>query len=81
MTDRKTDKAHDRTVEESFPASDPPSNTGITGPTGDRKPEANRRDPRERREDERPKGRPTSDRHATQTAHQWEDEETPNKRG
>jgi len=41
MTDDRTkeEQKQDRVVEESFPASDPPSNTGITGPgTTDKKP-------------------------------------------
>jgi hypothetical protein len=33
MTSRRAnDEGHDRTVEDSFPASDPPASTGITGP-------------------------------------------------
>ncbi|HXA24030.1 MAG TPA: hypothetical protein VNW90_17225 [Acetobacteraceae bacterium] len=32
MTSRQADEKHDRTIEDSFPASDPPASTGITGP-------------------------------------------------
>jgi hypothetical protein len=32
MTSRHADEKHDRTIEDSFPASDPPASTGITGP-------------------------------------------------
>jgi hypothetical protein len=33
MTSRQSDeKKQDRTIEDSFPASDPPASTGITGP-------------------------------------------------
>lgn len=65
----------DRTVEDSFPASDPPANTGITGPRA-RHP---RRAPHERDDDTRPKGTPTHERHATETAYQWEHEKRPGK--
>ena len=60
---------HDKTLEDSFPASDPPATSGITGAEQPEKP------PQEQSIDEIPTGRPTSDRHATETAHQREDEE------
>jgi hypothetical protein len=69
------DDRQDRTVEDSFPASDPPGNTGVTGPRATRRREA----PHKRGEDTRPKGTPNDDRHATETAYQWEHEERPGK--
>jgi hypothetical protein len=69
------DDKHDRTVEDSFPASDPPGNTGITGPRAVRPRQA----PHKRDDDTRPKGTPNHDRHAAETAYQWEHEETPGK--
>jgi hypothetical protein len=64
-----SDDARDKTVEDTFPASDPPANSGITGAERPDKP-SHKRD-----EDERPTGTPTSDRHGMETAHHWEDEE------
>jgi hypothetical protein len=61
----------DKTLEDSFPASDPPANSGITGAG------APHRASRDRSIDERPTGTPNSDRHATETAHQWENEKQP----
>ncbi len=61
---------HDKTLEDSFPASDPPASTGVTGPAG-----SPDKHPSGRDQDEIPTGLPTSDRHATETAHQWEHEE------
>jgi len=77
---RKADEAkHDRTVEDSFPASDPPASSGIVGPRGAHhghvRPAPHKRDP-----ESRPKGTPTHDRHATETAHQWEHEDKPARR-
>ena len=66
----------DKVVEDSFPASDPPANSGITGPRAARPKPA----PYKRDDDARPKGTPNSDRHATETAYHWEHEETPGKR-
>jgi hypothetical protein len=63
------DQKHDRAVEDSFPASDPPASTGITGPRARR---ATRRPPHQR---SRPKGTPTDERHAAETAHHREDED------
>lgn len=71
------DDRHDRTVEDSFPASDPPANTGVTGPRAtQRRPAPHKRD-----DDSRPKGTPNHDRHVTETAYQWEHEERPGKKG
>jgi hypothetical protein len=66
----------DRTVEDSFPASDPPSNSGITGPRAVQP----RPMPHKRDDDTRPKGTPNHDRHVTETAYQWEHEKRPGKR-
>jgi len=60
------DKIQDKASEDSFPASDPPANTGITGPGAGKKGSA---------EEAAPTGRPSSDRYATETAYQREDEE------
>jgi hypothetical protein len=65
----KMDHAQDRAVEDSFPASDPPANSGITGPEPADKPS------HKRTVEARPTGTPTSDRHAAETAHQWEHKE------
>lgn len=67
----KAEDAHDKALKDSFPASDPPANSGITGAETPDKP------PHKRNESERPTGTPNSDRHATETAHQWESEATP----
>jgi len=67
------EKGHDVAVEDSFPASDPPANTGIVGPRSDAPRKASHR----RDDEERPTGTPTSDRHAAETAHSWEDEGDP----
>ncbi len=73
----QADRHQDQTVEDSFPASDPPANTGITGPGGKDQKSTERRPPHDRGDDERPTGTPTSDRHATETAHAWEHEVQP----
>ena len=65
----KLDEAQDRTMEDSFPASDPPANTGIVGPDSTDKPS----DPPDTAAI--PTGTPTSDRHAAETAHRSEPEE------
>jgi hypothetical protein len=83
MIKRHTDEKHDQTSEDSFPASDPPASTGITGPRVDDPHRARSgskggpSDPRPRREDAQPKGSPTHERHATETAYQSEREKRP----
>jgi hypothetical protein len=70
----------DDTVADSFPASDPPAHPGTTGvrrhPAHSEEPDQRERpESHKRGHDARPTGHPTSDRHATETAHAWEDEE------
>jgi hypothetical protein len=64
---KRTEDQLDQTVEDSFPASDPPSHTpststrkGAAETDADKSGEADR-------EDATPKGSPTSDRHAAET--------------
>jgi hypothetical protein len=67
-TTPRTEREQDKTLKDSFPASDAPANTGITGA------EEPDRAAGKRPVEERPTGTPNSDRHATETAHQSEDE-------
>jgi hypothetical protein len=69
MTTRKDEEKLDKTVEDSFPASDPPASSGITGPRLPRRGEAAARD-----EEARPKGQPDDERDATEAAHRTEGE-------
>lgn len=74
MADQASDRSqsdHDKVLEDSFPASDPPAKSGITSA------EPPDKDSGQRTMDERPTGLPNSDRHAVETAHQWEHEQTP----
>jgi hypothetical protein len=59
----------EKILKDSFPASDPPANSGVTGAEPPDKPS------HERDIEERPTGTPNSDRHATETAYQWEHED------
>jgi hypothetical protein len=70
-TPANRERNQDKALEDSFPASDPPANSGITGAEKPDKP------PHKRNVEEQPTGTPTSDRHATETAHQREHEEQP----
>jgi hypothetical protein len=63
MSDRNRDKA----LEDTFPASDPPATSSVTGAERPGKPS------HERTIEEKPTGTPTSDRHGTETAHHRED--------
>ena len=38
--DTENNEKHEKALEDTFPASDPPASTGTTGPGGDRKPES-----------------------------------------
>jgi hypothetical protein len=66
-TQKHADRKRDEALKESFPASDAPANTGVTGPGSKDKPS------HERGIDERPTGVPVSDRHAAETVHHRED--------
>lgn len=66
-----SERARDKALEESFPASDPPASSGITGAGSADKSS----DPRIRQDE--PTGTPTSDRHSAETAHQRENESEP----
>lgn len=67
MPTRREQEKQDQVGKDSFPASDPPANSGITGPR------VSRDRPDERKDDARPKGTPIHDRHATETAYHRED--------
>jgi hypothetical protein len=69
------DDKQDRVVEDSFPASDPPANSGVTGPRAT----PPRRAPHRRDEEMRQRGAPNHDRHVTETAYQWEHEDDSEK--
>jgi len=73
MPTRKDNDRHDQAVEDSFPASDPPTTSGVVGPRIARRGKA----PHERNGEARPKGTPTHERHATETAYRWENEKKP----
>ena len=80
MTSRRMDERHDRAVDDSFPASDAPASTGITGTRAQHPavtPTVRKSSPDRRGENSRPKGSPTDERHATETAYQDEDKERP----
>jgi hypothetical protein len=69
---------YDKTVADTFPASDPPANSGITGAEPPRRSE--RQPPTEQGTESQPTGTPTSDRHKTETAHVREDQVKTTKR-
>jgi hypothetical protein len=94
MTSRRTDEQQDRTVEDSFPASDPPAATGIVGPrvedaggvtpgpspTPPETCDAEGVRPTGDERGARPKDTPTDERHTTETASRQEHEERPPQR-
>ena len=75
---RSQDDRLDEAGADSFPAGDPPSHSGITG-SGQpaHLPPKHLPPSRYRGDHARPTGLPNSDRHATETAHQREDEVHP----
>ena len=72
--DEAADRRHDATVEDSFPASDPPANSGVVGPRVAHPQRSVRPSSHARDDEPRPKGTPTDERHAAETGHAWEDE-------
>jgi hypothetical protein len=70
MTRERSDRDQDKSLEDTFPASDPPANSGITGAESAAKPS------RQRKDADRPTGGPTSDRHAAETAYHPEHKDT-----
>jgi hypothetical protein len=79
-TDEAADRRLDSVVEDSFPASDPPANSGIVGPRGKSAHDVARRPPQARDDGAGPKGRPTDERHTTETGHVGEDAVVPRRR-
>jgi hypothetical protein len=61
-------------LEESLPALDPPAGSRITGDESSDNPSD------QRTSQDKPTGTPTSDRHATETTHQRQDESEPRPR-
>ncbi|MEJ0018116.1 MAG: hypothetical protein WDN25_16410 [Acetobacteraceae bacterium] len=70
---KREDDKQDGVVKDSFPASDPPANSGIVGPRLST-PTSDHRDP-----EARPKGTPTDDRHAVETAYHQESDDPPGR--
>jgi hypothetical protein len=69
----------DDTIEDSFPASDPPSHAGVTG-AGHQRAESDairKRLSSFRSDAEKPSGQPTSERHQTETAFHKEGDPEP----
>jgi hypothetical protein len=64
----RDDHQQDKVIEDTFPASDPPANSGVTGaePAAGSSAEGDTA--------AKPTGTPTSDRHAAETAHHAEDD-------
>jgi hypothetical protein len=77
MPTRKEDEKQDRAVEDSFPASDPPANSGIVGPRV--APPGRGRAPRQRDDDSRANNTPPHERPAAETAGPDRHEEQPRK--
>ncbi len=83
-------KQLDETVEQSFPASDPPAHSGVTGPGKPQRGTKGGHGEDDSKEspattsvsgnEARPAGQATSDRHRTETAHVREQDETPPRR-
>jgi len=72
------ERRHDEAIEDSFPASDPPAQSGVVGPRGQHA--HGRTAPHKRGDESRPKGTRTDERHATETAPVWEDQAHPSHR-
>ena len=67
----QSDRERDNALEDTFPASDAPASSGITGAG------KSSEKPASGAVTEEPTGTPTSDRHSTETAHHDEDEVKP----
>ena len=70
----QSEPKQDKALQDTFPASDPPANSGITGAEETTKPT------QPANTEEIPTGRPTSDRYGTETAHHDADHQTPAKK-
>jgi hypothetical protein len=78
--DKHGQRGSDKTVVDSFSASDRPAPSGITGVRRDHRrvaqPDLTARPAAHKRgHGERPRGQPTWGRHATETAHSWDGKE------
>jgi hypothetical protein len=70
------ERGYDKTVADTFPASDPPANSGVTGAEPSRRAG---KPPEQAGTAEKPTGTPTSDRYRTETAHAKEDQAKPGR--
>ncbi len=69
-----SENSQDKALKDSFPASDPPANSGITGA----EPPGSPTKPSQQRDiEEQPTGTPTSDRHGAEIAYHGENETKP----
>jgi hypothetical protein len=68
------ERGYDKTVADTFPASDPPANSGVTGAEPSR-----RAGKPVEQGGAKPTGTPTSDRYGTETAHAKEDQAKPGR--
>jgi hypothetical protein len=80
MSTQRNEAKHDKAVEDSFPASDPPASSGIIGPRIASHDRPGQTAPHKRNEESRSTVTPADDRHRTEIAHQPAHKERPLRR-